>query len=249
MKQTLSNYVNEYLESIEYIDIFKDSKEKQSCIDELAKNSDYHRKSLETVFLRKLKNIVKIEGKNYENFTRPKAKKYSSKLDKVNTKKVEIGQEQSLDKSNDDKKPVLKQKNTEIVNKEFIINNETYESFGIAVNSIIGVFIDNMDDLTDKEKESFGACLKMGFGDMIETHENVRRLFAIVGITGIYTKKIRKARKITKSKKEKLKLEDKDKPFQNKQNLFLLKKSTEQKIKQNAVHSKELSKEELYTDT
>lgn len=211
--QSIADFVRDALSKVDNIDIFKDSKEKQKFISELQTGSNFSKDSIRLAVSGQLKKRVKTEGKDENDFSKKVTKKYNSKLDvSVKSDKVEIKPgDKTLDDAVKNKKDMPALQNPKSTDGTFTIDAKTYESFGVAANSIISAFVDEMEDLSEREKESFGACIKMGFGDMIETSQNIRRLVGMMGLTGIFVSKIKKARKKSKAKRELEKSENKTK--------------------------------------
>ena len=55
------------------------------------------------------------------------------------------------------------------------------------------LIFEDLEELTDSEKEDIGVCLNMALGDYINTHDKARQLMGAVGVMGIYGGKIKTA--------------------------------------------------------
>lgn len=211
-KLSLVDYVRQELNNVKEIDQFKDRDEQKRFITKLQENKDYPADSIRLSYSSELKKRIKKEGRNENEFTKKQSKRYSSKLDiNTDTEKVKVNTgDKSLDESIEDKSKMPKMQNPKLQTAQVqTIDNTTYESVGNAINTTIAAFVENMEELTDTEKESFGACLRMSFGDTIEGSAQAKMVLGLVGISGIVVGKVRKAKKITKKQKQTLELDHK----------------------------------------
>lgn len=208
MSESLTDQIKSFFDK-EDVNNFKDKNYKKNFIDKVAEETKGDRKSIDTIFGGLLKKKLKNENISQEGFFKSRGKKFSSSLDLQNdTKPVEVKEEP---KKEDEKFP--KAQNPKVNDKEYSKEIPSLAPVGTSLNMFLGAIFDNLEDLTETEREDIGACIEMAFGDYIRTHDNVRKVMGGAGMLGIYGRKIKKARRVTKElKKQKQEEEPPEEP-------------------------------------
>jgi len=235
MSESLTEIIQPLFDK-EDVNNFKDKNYKKKFLDDIEKDTGKNRKSLDITFNNILKVKLEADGISSEDFFKKRAKKFSKNLNiQSNSTEVEVGDEN--DKNESGKFP--KAKNPKLSPSEK--KDLPMGAVAGSVNSFLGAIFEDLEELTDTEKDDIGVCLNMALGDYINTHDNARKVMGIVGVLGIYGGKIKTARK-----KKKVRLEKEEKPKHESETPQLTSKDKENFDK----NSKQfLEEKEIVTDT
>ena len=235
MSDSLTETIQPFFDK-EDVNNFRDKKYKKEFIDKIEKESGKNRKSLDITFSTMIKARLEKSGISSEEFVKPRAKKFSSKLGiKSDTTQVEISEN---DKNESDKFPKSQNPKSKLGTTEH--KDLPLGAVAGSVNSFLSAIFEDLEELTDTEKEDIGVCLNMALGDYINTHDKARQLMGAVGVMGIYGGKIKTARR---HKKDRLAKEEPEKHETQVPNLTTTdKKNFEKK-------SKEFLEKKIVTDT
>ena len=242
MSDSLSDIIQPIFDK-EDIENFKDKNYKREFLDRLEKETKKNRKSLAIKLNEIIEKKLQAEGIDKKGFVKPRQKKFSSKLNVTNDTNfpdVQDSSQSKTEKDNDDSKNFPKGKNPKlspVERKELPMG-----SIAGSVNSFLGAIFEDLEELTDTEKEDIGVCLNMAVGDYLNTHDNARKGFGVVGILGIYGGKIKKARQ---AKKKRLEKEEKI----NANSLENLPKLTTEDRQQFDQNSNKFLEQKIVTDT
>ena len=189
MSDTLSDTITPFFEGVE-LDAFKDKKFKKDLLDKIESDTQKNRKSIDITFNKILKTKLEDANIDPKAFISEKKKKFSSSLDlKTDTTKTET-----------------QEKFPSVQNPKGKLSTERKElplgAVAGSVNSFLGAIFEDLEELTDTEKEDIGTCLNMAMGDYINAHDNARKVMGAVGVLGIYGGKIKTARSKSKKRKE-----------------------------------------------
>jgi len=180
---------------------FQDKTYKKQFIDKLEKETGKNRKSIDIVFNQMLKKRIKEDGLDPNSFGKAREKKFNTRLDlQTKTEKVRLEREEG-----DGEKKAFPQNQNARAGRLQGQPPQPLPMGALAgsVNSFLSAIWEDMEEMTDSEKEDVSACMNFAFGDYFQTHDAARKVFGVVGIIGVYGGKIKKARKIKKEKKEK----------------------------------------------
>jgi len=202
MSESLTEIIQPLFDK-EDVNNFKDKNYKKKFLDDIEKNTGKNRKSLDITFNNILKAKLEKDGISSEEFVKKRGKKFSSKLD-IQSKSTEVEVNDDNKKNESDKFP--KAKNPKLSPSEK--KDLPLGAVAGSVNSFLGAIFEDLEELTDNEKDDIGVCLNMALGDYINTHDNARKVMGAVGVLGIYGGKIKTARK---KKKDRIAKEEKPK--------------------------------------
>lgn len=200
MTESLTDQIQSFFDNDD-VNNFKDRNYKKKFLDDIEEKTKGDRKSIDEIFRKILKKKLKDEKISEDEFVKKRTKKFSSKLDlKSDTKKVEVKDETVS--SSDKEKKFPNSKNPKASDENTLPANFDFAPMGTSLNMFLGAIFDNMEDLTDREREDVGVCIDMAFGDYIRANDKARKAMGGMGLLGIYGRKIKTARAKTKEQKK-----------------------------------------------
>ncbi len=125
--------------------------------------------------------------------------------------------------------------------KQSMVEKTTYplKSLAGATNSFFGAIWEDIPDMTESEKQDASELFNMLLGNTLNRSENAQKIVGGVGLIGLYSARIKKARKIKKQRESPK--QDKDDNIPDSQNTS--------NIKYNYTESKPNQEDMIVTDT
>ena len=200
MTESLTETITPFFDNAD-LEKFRDKNYKKEFLDNIEKETKKNRTSINVTFSNILKKKLAEEGISQDDFIRKRAKKFNSKLGiETDTKEVEVEEEE---KKTDENKNFPKLKNPKLGSENLERPEIPFNAVAGSINSFFGAFVENLEELTESEKQDIGTCLNMSIGDFVNAHDKARQFLGVVGVLGVYGSKIKKARKKSKLEKEK----------------------------------------------
>ena len=195
-KPSLTAQIKERLATHEDLSQLTDATKKKEFLDSLESELKAPRSSLEAIFSKAIKPAATQKGLDPDIFTKKRAPRYAPGLAATAEVKPKAHQAPGAAQTG------IKAQNPLVQTQPIPPLDVPLKHMAGSIDSFLGAIFDNMDELTESEKEDAGACLQMAIGQYLDTHERIRSAFGIIGLLGIYGGRIKKARKISKSKKK-----------------------------------------------
>ena len=224
-KPSLTAMIRASLTGLQDLSQLKDASKKKEFLDQLETETKASRASIEAIFSKAVRTVARDKGLNPDEYSKKKAPKFAPKL--AATATVEPKATQAAAPT---QKSGIKTQNPLMQATVPVPADLPLKHIAGSIDTLVSALVDNMEELTETEKEDAGACLQMALGSYLDTHEKIRMVFGFAGLVGIYGGRIKKARKITKTQKEakedeakkkRLELEQAKPEFESKSKQFL----------------------------